>query len=81
MKNDEIIMKIDQLEYKKIVKRKIEKAAVSSYLKRKVEKLTMLDAKNIYILSIATILKLFRFWTKRNKDFVIIKVEIPPSKN
>jgi hypothetical protein len=44
VKNDEIIMKIDKLDYKKIVKRKVEKAAIASYMKRKEEKLTKLDA-------------------------------------
>ena len=44
VKNDEIIMKIDKLEYKKIIKRKVEKAAIASYMRRKEEKLTKLDA-------------------------------------
>ena len=33
--DDEIIMKIDKIQYKKLIHTKVEKAAIASYMKRK----------------------------------------------
>ena len=43
VKNDEIIMKIDKEEYKKLIHKKVEKAAIASYIRRKENKLSKLD--------------------------------------
>ena len=73
-------MKIDKLEYKKFIKRKVEKAAIASYMRRKEEKLTKLDAITYTSFQLQPYLSCLEFGPKEIKNLSLLRSKSHPAK-
>ena len=79
--NDEIIMKIDKIQYKKLIHIKVEKAAIDSYLKRKEEKLTKLQAIQYSSFKLQPYFTCSEFGPKEIKIMSLLRSKSHPAKS